>query len=90
MNLKAVYEEYHDVPCTYNFTEGYIAGYKDEWLIIGFRHTLGCIAKFTDQVTYNDAYSSYRFADPNKVKINLSDIKVKPIVKNDDTGIEGL
>ena len=87
MDLKAFYEEYRGVPCSYKFTNGFIAGYKDEWLIIGYRSDVGCIATFTDHVVYDNSYMSYRFADPHKTAINISDVKVNLTIQNNDTSI---
>lgn len=41
---------------------GYVAGYVEHYLIIGFRDSNGCIKQFSPHVVYDKDYKSYRFS----------------------------
>ena len=63
MTPKEYYNKYKGKFISYKGKlNGYIAGYVEHYLIIGFRGSNGCIKEFSPQVTYDKGYKSYRFS----------------------------
>lgn len=48
---------------------GKVAGYVKHYVIIGFDHDNGCIKEFSDHVTYDKGYPSYRFSKLKHLKL---------------------
>lgn len=48
---------------------GYVAGFLEHYIIIGFIDDRGCIKSFSDRITYDTTYPSYRLSKLKHLKI---------------------
>ena len=70
IDCKSFYEMYKNDECSYkNAINGYIAGYLEHYIIIGFTDNRGCIKSFNDHVTYDTSFVSYRLSKLKHITI---------------------
>lgn len=70
IDCKSFYEMYKNNQCSYkNAINGYIAGYLEHYIIIGFTDNRGCIKSFNDHVTYDTSFVSYRLSKLKHITI---------------------
>ena len=64
MSCREFYEKFANHACTYkHLMYGFVAGYVENYVIIGFKNSDGCIKEFSDHVIYDkDNFQSFRFS----------------------------
>lgn len=64
MSCREFYEKFANHACTYKHSMyGFVAGYVENYVIIGFKNSDGCIKEFSDHVIYDkDNFQSFRFS----------------------------
>lgn len=71
---KAFYERNKGKLCYYKHSMvGFVAGYVEHYVIIGFPDKQGCIKSFSNHIKYDSSYQSYRFSKLNNITISLED-----------------
>lgn len=88
---KAFYERNKGKSCLYKRSmNGFVAGYVEHYVIIGFTDKQGCIKSFSDHVEYDSSYESYHFSKLNHITIplkekitedNINDLKVGDVIE---------
>lgn len=68
MTPEEYYKEFHGRIVSYKGKiEGYVAGFVEHYLILGFDDERGYIKEFSPQVVYDKGYKSYRFSKMKNV-----------------------
>lgn len=69
-STKDFYNLNKNKPCLYkNTMKGFVAGYVEHYIIIGFDDEQGCIKSFSPHVLYTTSYKSYRFSKLKHISI---------------------